>query len=478
MKRILEIGWLCVLAFLFLPHAETVYAAGIVVDTTAQVLYQAGAEPTATATPTNTDTPTPTEIPTCLFGPCSADNLFPIVIPAYAFYDENGDGVRDVHYESTDPVYDSIFWENAHDGLGFHYVYWQNINPSSIDIAAAMGDPSLSGTWQVGEAIPGVNLTIDSAIRQQWVNKVGSSPIVIPVYDGVYGYYNTQYPIVGFLRFRVTGVCRYNDYVGDCKIHLSNSVSGAYMQGKFQDWVSLPTATATHTPTFTAMPGFPDTPTATSTPTSTDTPMPTATATLTPTPKPTTTLDDSTDVNGTVCGLTVDGDDVYVAGLFSRAGSLDVNGIARWNNMTRSWHSLGDGIASGFAQTVVVDGNDVFVGGAFMLNGTGAYPKGIARYDKTTEQWSYLGQGVDGYVYALAVSGDYLYFGGELYTAGGNPVNNIARWNRKTETWSALGAGVNYPVTTIAVVGEDVYVGWRTIYTGRRACSQRHRQME
>ena len=64
--------------------------------------------------------------------------------------------------------------------------------------------------------------------------------------------------------------------------------------------------------------------------------------------------------------------------------------------------------------------------------------------------------GVEGEVYAIAVSGGDVYFGGAFSSAGGIPSRNIARWDG--QNWFALGPGVDGPVYAIAVNGE---VDWK-----------------
>ncbi|GAB3857174.1 hypothetical protein GCM10028822_30450 [Hymenobacter terrigena] len=113
---------------------------------------------------------------------------------------------------------------------------------------------------------------------------------------------------------------------------------------------------------------------------------------------------------------------------------------------------------------MAVSGNDVYIGGDFTaVNGVPA--GGVAKWNGTA--WSALGsRPVNGVnrvykvrVLALAVApnGD-VYVGGNFTQAGGLAASRIARWNGTA--WSALGTGLNSTVSSLAVAGNgDVYAG-------------------
>ena len=83
-------------------------------------------------------------------------------------------------------------------------------------------------------------------------------------------------------------------------------------------------------------------------------------------------------------------------------------------------------------------GHELYAGGQFETAG-GTPANGIAKWNGSS--WSALGSGMNGWVYALAVSGSDLYVGGDFTTAGGSAANYIAKWNGSS--WSALGSGMN-----------------------------------
>src|SRR5205085_2620924 len=71
--------------------------------------------------------------------------------------------------------------------------------------------------------------------------------------------------------------------------------------------------------------------------------------------------------------------------------------------------------------------------------------------------------GMNNSVVAIAISGSYVYAGGQFTTAGTcNTCNHIAKWDTNTSTWSALDSGMggtNPYVYAIAISGSDVYAG-------------------
>ena len=96
------------------------------------------------------------------------------------------------------------------------------------------------------------------------------------------------------------------------------------------------------------------------------------------------------------------------------------------------WSALGSGINGRVdALTVFDDGTGpaLYAGGIFTTAG-GVAANRIAKWDGT--QWSALGSGLNNIVRALTAfddgTGSALYAGGNFTTAGGMPASNIARW--------------------------------------------------
>ena len=180
-------------------------------------------------------------------------------------------------------------------------------------------------------------------------------------------------------------------------------------------------------------------------------------------------------VAGDVYALAIDGNgNVYVGGRFSAVGGVNINvsNVARYNPNSGTWDNLGGGVTSsggGFVAVyaLAVSGNDVYVGGIFNQAGS-VSANNVARYNPNSGTWDNLGGGVSfggfgGVVYALAVSGNDVYVGGQFTQAGSVSANNVARFNVGTNSWRALGtgtqSGVGGVVNALAVSGNDVYVG-------------------
>ncbi|MCH8011495.1 MAG: hypothetical protein IIA61_06045 [Candidatus Marinimicrobia bacterium] len=84
-----------------------------------------------------------------------------------------------------------------------------------------------------------------------------------------------------------------------------------------------------------------------------------------------------------------------------------MNNIARWDGS--NWHPL-DGGVSGYVRGIAVSGDDVYVAGFFTRADGGETVNSNARWDGSS--WHPLAAGVNGPVFAIAVSGDDVYVGG------------------------------------------------------------------
>lgn len=162
-----------------------------------------------------------------------------------------------------------------------------------------------------------------------------------------------------------------------------------------------------------------------------------------------------------VMALAARGDDVYVGGYFTQAGSVEAPFLARWNDAMQTWSAVGDKLSSGggapsIRAIVISDSGDVYVGGIFDKAGA-ITVNSIARWDGSL--WHALGSGVGPgplpRVNAIAISGGDVYVGGWFTT----PAANIARWNGSD--WSGLGDGTGGGspyVSAIAISGSNIYI--------------------
>jgi hypothetical protein len=171
--------------------------------------------------------------------------------------------------------------------------------------------------------------------------------------------------------------------------------------------------------------------------------------------------DDDTDPDyplqrGIVRAITVAADGkVYVGGEFSHAGNANnvlVNSVAAWNPSSSQWSALGGGLLDDFdfpatAYALTVSGNTVYVGGDFTRAG-GQNIGLIARWNAGASNWSGLGSGLSGgagaAVKSITLSGGLVYAGGEFTTAGGASANSVARFDPGNAAWSTLSGGATY----------------------------------
>jgi hypothetical protein len=172
------------------------------------------------------------------------------------------------------------------------------------------------------------------------------------------------------------------------------------------------------------------------------------------------------DYEALVFALAVDGSgNVYVGGRFATVGNMLANHIARWDGT--NWAALAHTGLDNDVYALTVSGNNLFVGGNFSRTADSAVTNlnNIARYDLSNNTWAALAHnGLNSYVYTLAVSGNTLFVGGFDFTQTADGavtnLNRIARYDIVNNAWAPLAHnGLNGAVYTLAVSGNNLFVG-------------------
>jgi hypothetical protein len=153
---------------------------------------------------------------------------------------------------------------------------------------------------------------------------------------------------------------------------------------------------------------------------------------------------------------------LYAGGQFQNSGGSALSNIARWDGT--SWLDVGGGLAapSSVRDMLVFDdgsGAALYVGGNFLLSG-GTTTGGISRWDGTS--WQAIGPDtLNGDCYALAVyndgSGSRLYAGGIFFNPSEFSVASLVMWDGVA--WEPVGLnkdglGLNDLVTSLAVFND------------------------
>ena len=158
--------------------------------------------------------------------------------------------------------------------------------------------------------------------------------------------------------------------------------------------------------------------------------------------------------------LAVNGNVLYAAGGFDRAGGMEARHVASWNGA--EWSALGGGLDSE-AQSLLILGDSLYVGGSFREAG-GHAASGVALWDG--QEWFQVGGGIssaDGhpYVFDMVAYQGTLVATGFFDSAGGAAAHNLAAWNGNE--WRVLGEspddGLPYGGTAIVVRGDTLLVG-------------------
>lgn len=161
---------------------------------------------------------------------------------------------------------------------------------------------------------------------------------------------------------------------------------------------------------------------------------------------------------GGVRSIVNNGGTVYVGGVFSSAGAVSVQHIARW--AADVWTNMATRDQLQPYALAVGSNGDVFAGGE-IGNLAGSTQLRLARYDG--QKWNAVGSskshGMNYYANSLAVSGSTLYAGGGFKGADGVPLRGIGKYDGTK--WDSLGSGASgsgYTIYSISVYGTNVYV--------------------
>ncbi len=143
-------------------------------------------------------------------------------------------------------------------------------------------------------------------------------------------------------------------------------------------------------------------------------------------------------------------------GLFTTAGGVPANRVARWDGAT--WSPFGSGFAAGVVNALAINGAGQLHAAASFFS-----PQRVARWDGST--WSTIGGDVLGDADAIVClpDGD-VAVGGFFQTAGGVPVRNLARWNGTT--WSSPQNGIDNRVLALAMGQNQLIAGGAFARTG------------
>ncbi len=168
---------------------------------------------------------------------------------------------------------------------------------------------------------------------------------------------------------------------------------------------------------------------------------------------------------------------LYIGGSFSNVGGNEnADRIARYDGT--AWHSLGV-LAQPFDGTIyairILNGN-VYAGGVFE-DIDGDAEKGYLAYFNGTA-WNAIGDGIGvaridckKNVYALGVTADGLYVGGDVCDAGNIGGANYFAHVLGGLEWRRAGAGYTCgkPVHTVLIDGQDIYIGGEFVALGGNA---------
>ena len=175
-------------------------------------------------------------------------------------------------------------------------------------------------------------------------------------------------------------------------------------------------------------------------------------------------LNSGTQGGGYILALNaMDNNHIYAGGYFesTMVDPVLVNHVAKWSDIVPvGWSALCEGLSDcgvdGTVSALASVGDNIYVGGIFDKAGSRLDANNIAKWNSAASGWSLLGVGLNGKVSSLVNINGNLYAGGLFNKLGDDTtlVNYIAKWN--SSAWSPLivgstNIGVNGAVNAFAV---------------------------
>ena len=155
--------------------------------------------------------------------------------------------------------------------------------------------------------------------------------------------------------------------------------------------------------------------------------------------------------NNIVNAIAVDGDEIYLGGIFTNlAGNLKNDRIAKWNG--NCWEPLGEGLNS-VVSDILIDGSYVYVAGAFEDAGGNPDADYLAVWDG--ESWGAVVTGLNDIVNSLHAYNGELILGGD-FTGLGGEIDYLASFDGTN--LQSIGGVVDGPVYDIEIMGDDLYI--------------------
>jgi hypothetical protein len=172
-------------------------------------------------------------------------------------------------------------------------------------------------------------------------------------------------------------------------------------------------------------------------------------------------------VNSEVLSLAIHNDILYVGGIFTNASGATAGRIASYNLNTSTWSGFSSGNLGSTVRALAIINNKLYAGGDFQASTSVNPLSGIGVWDIQNGGWSVVGGGLSNFanIWSFAVNGDILYAAGIFSTAGGNSMKYIAAFDTTNNTWSSLdidtqlGLIANDQIITMKYYNNNLYVG-------------------